>query len=265
MRAELTYTDDTEAVYWDQEQDIYEEWSEADAQPDTVWETTLHERPRMRIQSGWRRRIRRTIIAGMLVVLVLLGLPTFLRDTPFGRSILRLLPTSVRVAVYGPTPIAPLFSDEVQHWAWDITRWAGEHNLDPNLLATVMQIESCGHPTVASHAGAQGLFQVMPFHFTAGENPLNTEDNARRGAGFLRYCLDYMGGDPNLAMACYNGGPGGASRPPSQWARETQRYYYWGQGIYADAQSHAGHSSRLDEWLAAGGAVLCRRAASAQG
>ena len=38
-------------------------------------------------------------------------------------------------------------------------------------------------------------------------------------------------------------------------------YYYWGTGIYADAIAGADHSERLNEWLTAGGASLCARAA----
>ena len=37
--------------------------------------------------------------------------------------------------------------------------------LDPDIIATIIQIESCGNPAARSTAGAQGLFQVMPFHF----------------------------------------------------------------------------------------------------
>jgi hypothetical protein len=49
------------------------------------------------------------------------------------------------------------------------------------------------------------------------------------------------------------------------WAAETRRYVYWGSGIYADASSGASRSGRLEEWLAAGGAGLCRRASQQLG
>lgn len=157
--------------------------------------------------------------------------------------------------------IAPLFTPEVQYWSADIERWALAYDLDPNLLATVMQIESCGHADVSSSAGAQGLFQVMPFHFSAGENQLDPETNAARGASFLSQCLDWAGGDPAMAMACYNGGPSVLNRPFASWAAETQRYYVWGATIYNDAQQGLSSSPSLEHWLNAGGASLCRRAA----
>ncbi len=69
--------------------------------------------------------------------------------------------------------LSPLFTPQVLRWSDRILGWASDHDLDPNLVATVMQIESCGHPGVASSAGAIGLFQVMPFHFEAGEDSSN--------------------------------------------------------------------------------------------
>lgn len=161
--------------------------------------------------------------------------------------------------------IAPLFTDEVAHWQDDIARWAQTYDLDPNLLATVMQIESCGHPTVSSVAGAQGLFQVMPFHFATNENPLDPNTNAMRGAGVLNECLRLAEGDVGLAMACYNGGPSVLYQEMSTWYDEPRRYYYWGTGIYADAQNNAQSSPRLDEWLNAGGARLCDLASAELG
>ena len=166
----------------------------------------------------------------------------------------------------GPSgQLAPLFTQEVAYWEQDIMRWATTYSLDPNLLATVMQIESCGHPTINSHAGAQGLFQVMPFHFATGENMHNPEINARRGAGVLSECLRMSNGDAGLAMACYNGGPSVIRRPINSWLAEPQRYYRWGTGIYADAKTNKSSSSTLDAWLNAGGAGLCSMAAGELG
>ena len=62
------------------------------------------------------------------------------------------------------TRIASFFTPEIQYWESNILAWAEEKGLDPNLVATVMQIESCGDPLAESPAGAIGLFQVMPYH-----------------------------------------------------------------------------------------------------
>lgn len=156
--------------------------------------------------------------------------------------------------------LAPLFTPEIQFWSANIARWAAGHGLDPNIAATVMQIESCGNPDARSSAGASGLFQVMPFHFLAYENAFDPEINALRGLTYLAQSLERSGGDARLALAGYNGGISVISRSESSWAAETIRYAYWGSGIYADASQNAGASTRLNEWLAAGGASLCRKA-----
>lgn len=159
-----------------------------------------------------------------------------------------------------PGIIAPLFTVEIQFWAAQIAAWSTEHGLDPNLAATVMQIESCGNPSARSVAGAAGLFQVMPYHFQAHEDAYHPNTNARRGLDYLRRSLERANGDPRLALAGYNGGIGVIGRAETRWAAETRRYVYWGSGIYADARQNAAQSARLNEWLTAGGASLCKKA-----
>ena len=156
--------------------------------------------------------------------------------------------------------ISPLFTPEIHFWGDDILRWASQTGLDPNLIATIMQIESCGNPRATSGAGAMGLFQVMPYHFENGENPYAPNTNALRGLGYLKKSLDIANGNARLAFAGYNGGISVIAKLENVWANETQRYAYWGSGIYADAQQGASQSARLDEWLAHGGASLCAQA-----
>ncbi len=157
--------------------------------------------------------------------------------------------------------IAPLFTPEVQFWAGNIAVWGEQSGIDPNLIATVMQIESCGDPKALSNAGAMGLFQVMPYHFESGEDPYKPAINARRGMDYLRRALDARDGIVRFGLAGYNGGITGANRPESQWASETQRYVYWGMGIYEDALQGKQTSDRLTEWLSHGGSTLCNQAA----
>jgi soluble lytic murein transglycosylase-like protein len=155
--------------------------------------------------------------------------------------------------------LSAIFTPEIQWWGDKIVRWSNEFGLDPNLVATVMQIESCGDPRALSSAGAMGLFQVMPFHFSATDDPWDPNTNAARGLDYLRRSLDAAGGNPGLALAGYNGGIRVISRGQSSWAAETQRYLYWGSGIYQDAQAGLSQSPRLDEWLSRGGG-MCSRA-----
>ncbi len=161
--------------------------------------------------------------------------------------------------------ISPVFQPEVQYWGPAIQAWASAAGLDPNLVATVMQIESCGDPAARSRAGAMGLFQVMPFHFASEDDPYNPDTNAARGLAYLSRSLEAASGDTRLALAGYNGGIGVIGRSESSWAAETQRYAYWGSGIYSEASNGATESLRLQEWIAAGGASLCRQAHSRLG
>lgn len=155
--------------------------------------------------------------------------------------------------------IATLFTPEVQAWEDKILIWSERYQLDPNLVATVMQIESCGYQWAESSAGARGLFQVMPYHFLEGEDPFQPGTNARRGLKYLRMAQE-AGKTTLLTLAGYNGGITGAKQPRENWPAEMSRYVYWGEQIFQDAQSGLDHSPRLTEWLASGGAHLCQQA-----
>jgi hypothetical protein len=157
-------------------------------------------------------------------------------------------------------PLSSVFTPEVQYWAGRIQEWASAEDLDPNLVATVMQIESCGDPRAFSRAGAMGLFQVMPYHFINNDDPYAPDTNALRGLDYLRRSLETAHGNARLALAGYNGGISMINRPESDWAAQTQRYAYWGSGIYAEANSGRGESPRLQEWLTANGISLCKQA-----
>ena len=159
----------------------------------------------------------------------------------------------------GSAQLSPVFTPEVQYWKDSILRWAADLSLDPNLVAVIMQIESCGNPFARSSAGAIGLFQVMPFHFMASDNPTAPDTNAARGLAYLKRSLAAAKNDARLALAGYNGGISVISRSEWSWPAETIRYAYWGSGIYADASSGAAGSPRLSEWLRAGGG-MCNRA-----
>lgn len=161
--------------------------------------------------------------------------------------------------------LSPIFTKEVQHWGNDIVRWANAAGVDPNLAATVMQIESCGDPRATSRSGATSLFQVMPFHFKFGENPYDPETNALRGMNYLSRSLQAGGGNARLALAGYNGGIGVLSRSEWAWPSETKRYVLYGAPIYEDARNGATASASLTEWYQKYGAGLCRQAAERLG
>jgi soluble lytic murein transglycosylase-like protein len=179
----------------------------------------------------------------------------------------RIISSPAAVSAAEANPIAgshkslsPIFTPEIQHWRERILVWAENAALDPNLVATVMQIESCGDPLALSRAGAMGIFQVMPYHFAEGENPYDSETNARRGLGYLLKSMQAAGGNVHLALAGYNGGIGVIGWPESEWRDQTIHYADWGTGIYDDAVSGLQDSAWVQDWYQANGASLCAQA-----
>ncbi|MEP7137909.1 MAG: lytic transglycosylase domain-containing protein [Chloroflexota bacterium] len=196
----------------------------------------------------------------ILAVFLITGLITALAfNSPIKISAASLNPQT------DSTSLSPIFTREVQHWSADIIRWANASALDPNLVAVILQIESCGNPSARSGAGAMGLFQVMPFHFRFGENPYDPETNALRGLNYLARSLQAANGDARLALAGYNGGIGVIARSEWTWQAETKRYVYYGAPIYEDARNGAASSVMLDEWYRKYGAGLCRDASKRLG
>jgi LysM repeat protein len=164
---------------------------------------------------------------------------------------------------YAPdTQLAPFFSPSVQHWADDIDRWADEADLNPNLVALTMQIESCGHPSIGSEVGAVGLFQVLPeLHLNDNDDPFDPDTNAAAGLEHLNSCLAAsrgIDGEPQigLAMVCYNGGPA-LMQDEESWGQEAQNYYNWSEGIWSDVSNGNVTSTTLQSYLDIGGQDLC--------
>ncbi|HET7145388.1 MAG TPA: transglycosylase SLT domain-containing protein [Anaerolineales bacterium] len=156
--------------------------------------------------------------------------------------------------------ISTIFRIEIHYWADSISKWATASQLDPNLVATVMQIESCGDPRAKSSAGAMGLFQVMPFHFYATDDPYNPNINALRGLAYLARSLETSAGNPGLALAGYNGGIGLIARTEWTWPAQTKRYVQYGLPIYEDARNGLESSNALNEWYQKYGVSLCQQA-----
>ncbi len=201
----------------------------------------------------------RFLLPPVSVILVGIGLALLLSQIQV--DLVETAPLPEEKSVLSAKQIAPLFSPEVLAWEENILNWSEKYHLDPNLIATVMQIESCGYSRAKSSAGAMGLFQVMPYHFKEGEDPYQPGTNARRGLNYLRQALE-SGGSARLALAGYNGGINGAQNPEKYWPDETLRYLYWGVRIYKDAKEGKDHSPRLEEWLNSGGNSLCLAASN---
>jgi len=170
------------------------------------------------------------------------------------------LSTSAPLDVSFPSGLSLIFTPEVQYWRDSLITWASAAGLDPNLAAVVMQIESCGDPRALSRSGAMGLFQVMPFHFYAIDNPYDPGTNAQRGLDYLARSLEAGGGNARLALAGYNGGIGVIARGEWTWSDQTKRYVYYGAPIYEEARAGQSTSAMLIEWYTKFGAGLCDQA-----
>jgi soluble lytic murein transglycosylase-like protein len=105
---------------------------------------------------------------------------------------------------------------------------AGErHGVDPRFIHAVIWQESKYKVQAKSHAGAQGLMQLMPAtarRFGCTDS-YDTTSNIEAGTKYLRFLLKRFNGDVSLALAGYNAGEGSVDKysgiPPYN---ETQNY-----------------------------------------
>lgn len=136
------------------------------------------------------------------------------------------VPTTVLV---DPNPVSPkaetnLTDAELRQL---LTRAGAAHDLDVDLLASVVREESGGHARAVSRAGAQGLMQLMPgtaANLGVGD-AFAPDENIRGGTAYLDSLLKRYHDNLALALAAYNAGPAAVDRwhgiPPY---RETQLY-----------------------------------------
>ena len=94
---------------------------------------------------------------------------------------------------------------------------ASELNLPPELVLSVIEVESTCDRFAVSRVGAQGLMQVMPFwkdEIGRRDNNLtHTPTNLRYGCHILRFYLDREDQNLNRALAAYNGSSGSLRYP----------------------------------------------------
>ncbi len=123
---------------------------------------------------------------------------------------------------------------EAEKIAAIILEYGTGYGLDPRLVMAIIAVESNFNAGAVSHAGAQGLGQLMPG--TASDlgvgNPFDHQQNIAGSTRLLRRHIDDMRARNmapeeavKLALACYNAGAGAVRKfkgiPPY---RETQAY-----------------------------------------
>lgn len=182
----------------------------------------------------------------------------------------------LRPAVSGSITI-PWVPETVKRWDGTVAEMAKKYEIDPNLLAIIMTIESGGNPTAKSPVGAEGLMQIMPM--TAKDiaakfvkKPISSYDlqdprtNIEFGAAYLAYLRREFGDASQgptwndtveLVAAGYNGGPGAAAslaKGEGLQDMQTVSYSRDARDMWRERKSSA--SPAFTRWVNRGGQAL---------
>jgi soluble lytic murein transglycosylase-like protein len=104
---------------------------------------------------------------------------------------------------------------------------AEKYDVDPALVAAVVETESRFRTNARSQVGARGLMQLMPRtgRWMGARNLYDPEQNVDAGAKYLKYLSERFDGNLKKTIAAYNAGEGNVKRyngvPPF---RETRQY-----------------------------------------
>jgi soluble lytic murein transglycosylase-like protein len=101
--------------------------------------------------------------------------------------------------------------------------------LAPELVLSVIHVESLFNRWAISSVGAQGLMQIMPFWLKEigrdGDSLFDVKTNLRFGCTILRHYLDKEKGNLTRALARYNGSLGRFKYPNKVFDRLQKRWF----------------------------------------
>ena len=122
-----------------------------------------------------------------------------------------------------------------------VQKAAKEYGVDENLIYAIIKQESDFDSTCTSSVGAAGLMQIMPsnFSYLGISDAYDVDQNVDGGTKLLKEYLNQYGGDIQMALMAYNGGPGTMQRRGVSSAEdlykmpeETQNYVPKVMGYY---------------------------------
>jgi soluble lytic murein transglycosylase len=183
----------------------------------------------------------------------------------------------VPLSMQSPSVTIPWLPQNVRQWQPLIQEMSSRYDIDPNLVAIIITIESGGNPKAHSGVGAQGLMQIMPATATdiAQKHlatPVTSYDiydprtNIEFGTAYLAYLRDQFGTSSQgpswdqtaeLIAASYNGGPGAAhSLQQGNGLRSDETSAYSHDVYNMWRERHAQASPTYDRWSGRGGSRL---------
>ena len=130
---------------------------------------------------------------------------------------------------------------------------ASRYHLDPDLIHSVIAIESNFDPKAVSAKNARGLMQLMPrtAELLGVKDSFDPEQNIDGGARYLRDLLAKYKSNLTLALAAYNAGPDSVDKyghrvPPYL---ETMKYVQRITKTYAKLKANATGPGRIPPGL----------------
>lgn len=211
------------------------------------------------------------------VVRVAIGLLAIYGTVSLGVEVAHTVHSSTVLGEESPDITMPWASDTVTKWKGPIDAMAAKYDIDPDLVAIIMTLESGGYSKAGSQAGAKGLMQVTDP--TAKDiaakylkEPRKDYDlwdpstNIEFGVAYLAHLRDVFGdreqGPPwdssvELIAAAYNGGPGAANRIlKGEGLLDVETVSYSRDAFNMWRERHAKTSPTYQRWLERGGQHL---------
>lgn len=214
------------------------------------------------LQNRVPEKFHKAMYAGLIGILLLIPLgigASFM----LGGSDAKPEPTSdiVMVGQQSDTPvtangiIAPFFTPTVQYWSDNLDSWTSNSAVTPDMLAIVMQLQSCGNPNYETG----GLFGVPSVDLA--NQPFNDiEANAQLAVARLEAGLKATDDDFGLALAYYVDGDTALSSDFTQWSQSARDLFIIGRNLYNQAQNDMNNSVDINAWVGQAGAGVCSQA-----